>query len=124
METQLGIPADMGTLQRLHFSLPEGRLRELAFTSAIFSGRKARKWGIVNNTYLTRKGLMKAAFKLADRIAAQPNYAVRATKQSLNLNSAEIVTNGLNDIAKVNSELLQSEQAQAQMGALKVKLKK
>jgi enoyl-CoA hydratase len=45
METKLGIPADMGTLQRLHFNLPDGRLRELAYTSTIFSGRKAKKWG-------------------------------------------------------------------------------
>ena len=124
METQLGIPADMGTLQRMHFNLPDGRLRELAYTSAIFSGRKAKKWGIVNQTYFTRKGLMKAAFVLANRIASHPSYAVRATKKSLNLNSDSIVNNGLNDIAKVNSELLQSVAAKATMNELKSKMKK
>jgi enoyl-CoA hydratase len=124
METQLGIPADMGTLQRLHFNLPDGRLRELAYTSAIFSGRKAKKWGIVNDTYFTRKGLMKAAFVLANRIASHPSYAVRATKTSLNLNSDFIVNNGLNAIAKVNSELLQTVAAKATMNDLKAKMKK
>jgi len=124
METQLGIPADMGTLQRLHFNLPDGRLRELAYTSAIFSGRKAKQWGIVNQTYFTRKRLMKAAFSLANKIAAQPSYAVRATKSSLNLNSDSIINNGLNDIAKVNSELLQSTEAKSAMNNLKAQMKK
>jgi len=124
METQLGIPADMGTLQRLHVNLPEGRLRELAYTSTVFSGRKAKKWGIVNETYLTRKGLMKAAFILANRIASLPNYAVRATKSCLNLNTDSIVNNGLNAIANVNSELLQSAEAKSTMDSLKSKMKK
>jgi enoyl-CoA hydratase len=124
METQLGIPADMGTLQRLHFNLPDGRLRELAYTSTIFSGRKAKKWGIVNETYFTHKGLMKAAFILANQIASLPTYAVRATKTCLNLNSDSIVSNGLNAIAKVNSELLQSVAAKSTMEDLKMKMKK
>lgn len=78
LETQLGIPADMGTLQRLHFNVLDGRLRELAYTSAICSARQAKKWGMINDTYLTRKRLMKAAFSLANRIALLPNYGVKA----------------------------------------------
>jgi len=124
LETQLGIPADMGTLQRLHFNLPDGMLRELAYTSTIFSGRKAKKWGMVNDTYFTRKRLMKAAFKLANRIASLPNYAVKATKLSLNVNTNSIVDNGLNDIAKVNSGLLQSTEAKSSMNLLKKQMKK
>jgi enoyl-CoA hydratase len=124
METKLGIPADMGTLQRLHAQIPEGRLRQLAFTSAIFSARKAKQWGIVNETYFTRGRLMKAAFKLANNIAAMPNYAVKASKISLNLNTETTVNHGLNAIAEVNSLLLQSNAAQSTMQALKVKMSK
>jgi enoyl-CoA hydratase len=124
METQLGIPADMGTLQRSHFNLSDGRLRELAYTSAIFSGRKAKKWGLVNDTYFTRKGLMKAAFTLANKIADLPSYAVKATKRSLNVNTDSIVANGLSAVAHLNAELLQSTEAKSAMAALKRKLKK
>jgi enoyl-CoA hydratase len=124
METQLGIPADMGTLQRLHFNLPDGRLRELAYTSSIFSGRKAKKWGLVNETYFTRKSLMKAAFNLAKRISLLPSYAVKATKRSLNVNTDSIVANGLNAVATLNSELLQSAEARSTMEELKRKMKK
>jgi len=123
LETQLGIPADMGTLQRLHFNLSDGRLRELAYTSAIFSGRKAKKWGMINDIFFTRKGLMKAAFTLANKIASNPNYAVRATKRSLNVNTDLIVNNGLNAIANVNSELLQTAEAVNTMEELKGKIK-
>jgi enoyl-CoA hydratase len=124
METKLGIPADMGTLQRLHFNLPDGRLRELAYTSTIFSGRKAKKWGLVNETYFTRKSLMKAAFKLANQIALLPSYAVKATKRSLNVNTDSIVANGLNAVANLNAELLQSTEAKSTMEELKRKMKK
>lgn len=124
LETQLGIPADMGTLQRLHFNLPNGRLRELAYTSAIFSGRKAKKWGMVNETYLTRKKLMKAAFILANRISSLPSYAVKATKRSLNVNTGSIVAKGLYAVADLNSELLQSAEAKLIMDDLKIKMKK
>ena len=124
METQLGIPADMGTLQRMHFNLPDGRLRELAYTSAIFSGRKAKKWGLVNETYFFRRNLMKAAFNLANRIASLPSYAVQATKRSLNINTDSIVTNGLNAIADLNADLLQSAQAKSTLEQLKLTLKK
>lgn len=123
LETQLGMPADMGTLQRLHFNLPDGRLRELAYTSAIFSGRKAKKWGMVNDTYFTRKKLMKEAFKLANRISALPSYAVKATKRNLNVNTNSVVTKGLSAIADLNAELLQSVEARSTMEELKNKLK-
>jgi enoyl-CoA hydratase len=124
LETQLGIPADMGTLQRLHFNLPDGRLRELAYTSTIFSGNKAKKWGMVNETYFTRKRLMKAAFKLADRISSLPSYAVKATKRSLNVNTDSIVANGLSAVANLNSELLQSVASKSAMEELKNQMKK
>ncbi|MBU2893839.1 enoyl-CoA hydratase/isomerase family protein [Colwellia sp. D2M02] len=124
METQLGIPADMGTLQRLHSNLSNGQLRELAFTAAIFSGRKAKQWGLINNIYFTRKGLMKAAFKLANTIAELPSYAVQATKRSLNVNTNAIVAEGLDTIATINAELLPSPAATSQIAALKTKLKK
>lgn len=124
LETQLGIPADMGTLQRLLFNLPDGRLRELAYTSAIFSGSKAKKWGMVNETYFTRKKLMKAAFILAGKIASLPSYAVKATKQTLNVNSNAIVSNGLDAVARLNSELLQSPEASSTMQELKQQMKK
>ena len=124
METKLGIPTDMGTLQRLHTQIPEGRLRELAYTSSVFSGKQAEKWGIINETYWTRRRLMKAAFKLADRIAVLPNYAVKATKKSLNLNTETTVNNGLKAIAEVNSMLLQSNIAQSTMNELKMKMNK
>lgn len=124
LETQLGIPADMGTLQRLHSTFANGRLRELAYTSTIFSGRKAKKWGLVNDYFFTRNKLMKAAFKLADRIAELPNYAVRATKASLNLNTDSVVNQGLKDIATINASLLQSAEAKNVLEQLKAKLKK
>ncbi|XQW86346.1 enoyl-CoA hydratase-related protein [Thalassotalea piscium] len=124
METQLGIPADMGTLQRLPSILPDGRLRQLAYTSAIFSGRKAQQWGLVNEVYFTRKKLMKEAFVLANKIASLPSYAVKATKRTLNLNTASTIEKGLDAIAKLNAQLLQSAEAKSTMEALKGKMKK
>jgi enoyl-CoA hydratase/carnithine racemase len=67
---------------------------------------------------------MKAAFKLANQIALLPSYAVKATKRSLNVNTDSIVANGLNAVANLNAELLQSTEAKSTMEELKHKMKK
>ncbi|MFT4725101.1 MAG: hypothetical protein ACI9O3_000072 [Colwellia sp.] len=45
--------------------------------SGYFLRTSGKKWVIINETYLTGKRLMKAAFSLANRIALLPNYAVK-----------------------------------------------
>lgn len=75
------IPADGGAwiLPRL---VGLSRAAELAFTGDLFDARKALAWGLVSQV-LPPGELLPAALALADRIAANPPQAVRATKRLL-----------------------------------------
>ena len=84
METRLGIVADMGTLQRLPNTIPEGILKELTYSSKIFSGRYAEKIGLVNKSFFTKKSLDSHIRKLADTICSMPSYAVKGSKLTIN----------------------------------------
>ncbi|MBF0314157.1 MAG: enoyl-CoA hydratase/isomerase family protein [Oligoflexia bacterium] len=111
METKLGIPADLGTLQRLPFIISDGILKELAFTSKIFSAKIGHKYGLINHTYFTKKGLLKSAFACAKECCENPFYAVKSTKESINFIHQQQIQDGLQHIAKLNSIGLQKEQA-------------
>lgn len=113
METKLGIVADMGTLQRLPYIISDSHLKELSLTSDFFNGYKAKKIGLVNYNYLTKKMLHKAADKLAKKMAKLPSIAVEGTKETINQMKKQQIKNGLNQIATLNSTLLLSEETQS-----------
>ncbi len=112
LETKLGIVADVGTLQRAPYFLNEGRLRELAYTSKTFSGRKARCWGMVNHLYWSQSQMMAKAMAMALEIAKLPDYAVFGSKAVLNENRRKNILTNLDKVAEYNSTLLTSEAAE------------
>jgi enoyl-CoA hydratase len=124
METKLGIVADMGTLQRLPYILNDGDLKELALTSKLFSGYKAKKLGLVGHNYLTVASLEKAGLKLAQSIATLPDIAVQGTKKTLNSNRRSQVHQGLEYIANLNADLLRNEVTVKSIAKIKAALKK
>lgn len=121
METRLGIVADMGTIQRLRFNIPDGLLKELALTSKLFRGFQAEKWGLVNKAYLTKAKLLSEVYQLAQTICSLPSYAVQGTKQSINFSRDHTVSEGLEDVAQLNSELFLTEEAKKTFGQIMVK---
>lgn len=121
METKLSIVADMGTLQRLTRVIPTGILKELTYTSRIFSGYKAQKYGLVNKTFFFKKNMDKYVLKLAKEIASLPSNAVQGSKTSINYSNDHSVDEGLDHIAKMNSTLLMKEQTLGTLKSLKEK---
>lgn len=84
---QLGlIPGDGGAwfLPRL---IGHARAAEMALTGSRVDAPTAESWGLVNYVVADEE-LISAALEIAHRIAANPGYAVRATKQLL-LDSAD-----------------------------------
>ncbi len=112
LETKLGIIADIGTLQRAPYLISEGKLRELTYTSDLFSGWSAKRWGLVNHLALSRYSALAKAFKLANKIAALPDYAVFGSKQILNENYRRSIMENLEKVAEYNSHTLCSEAAE------------
>ena len=107
-EIDLGLAADVGTLQRLPKLIPQGIVRELAFTGRKFSGEEARELGLVNRCYDDKKTMISAGRKIAKQIAANPPLAIRGVKEMLLHARDNSVADGLNYVATWNSAMLLS----------------
>eukprot|EP00941_MAST-03F_sp_MAST-3F-sp1_P003988 g3988.t1 len=120
-EVDLGIVADIGTLQRLPFAVGEQRARELTYTGRTFSGNEAKEYGLALETYETPEETYKAALTLANTIASKSPLTVRGAKSSLNYSRDHPTSDGLEHIATLNASLLQSSDLDEAMAAAMAK---
>jgi enoyl-CoA hydratase len=79
---------------------------------------------MVTKNYLTKNSLHKGALKLAEKLATLPANAVQGTKQTINYGRDHSVAEGLEQIAKLNSCLLMSDETTSALAAVKQKLQK
>ena len=107
-EIDLGLTADVGTLQRLPKLIPQGIVRELAYTGRKFSGEEAREFGLVNSCYANQKSMICAVHKIAEQIADKAPLAIRGVKEMLLHSRDNSVADGLNYVATWNSAMLLS----------------
>ncbi|MEE4377589.1 MAG: crotonase/enoyl-CoA hydratase family protein [Candidatus Competibacteraceae bacterium] len=111
-EVDLGIVADIGSLQRLPHLIGEGLVRELAFTGRDVSGAEAQSMGLVNRVFDSPQQLFAGVHEIAQCIAAKSPLTVRGIKHSMNYNREHSVADGLNQVATWNSAMLLSEDSQ------------
>ncbi|WP_374981656.1 crotonase/enoyl-CoA hydratase family protein [Pseudomonas solani] len=116
-EIDIGMAADVGTLQRLPRIIGDGMMRELAFTGRTIDGEEARAIGLVNRTYFDRDALLEGVFALAREIAAKSPVAVRGTKEMIRYMRDHRVDDGLEYIATWNAAMLQSADLRVAMAA-------
>jgi enoyl-CoA hydratase/carnithine racemase len=83
-EINVGMMADVGTLQRLPKMLPLGVVRELAYTGATLSAERALALGFVNELCETHEDLLDRAGAMAEQIAQKPPIAIAASKDCIN----------------------------------------
>ena len=60
--------ADVGTLQRLPYLIPEGIVRELAYTGRKFSADEALRYGLINAVLDTHEAVIDHALDVAGEI--------------------------------------------------------
>lgn len=82
-EINIGMVADMGTLQRLPKLMPLGLLKELAYTGRRLPAERALASGLVTELFDTQEDLLAAALACAREIAAKPPVAIWGTKQAV-----------------------------------------
>jgi enoyl-CoA hydratase len=82
-EINIGLVADVGTLQRLPKLLPMAIVKELAYTGRRLGAEQALRWGLVNEVLPDHQATVQAALKAAHEIAAKPPVAIWGTKQVL-----------------------------------------
>jgi len=83
-EINIGLVADVGTLQRLPKLVPMALAKELAYTGRRLGAEQAKLHGLVNEVFADAAASLAAAMQCAKEIAAKPPVAIWGTKQALN----------------------------------------
>lgn len=83
-EINIGMVADVGTLQRLPKLIPLGVVKELAYTGRRLPAARAQALGLVNEVFDSHAATVEAALQCAREIAAKPPVAIWGTKQAVN----------------------------------------
>lgn len=116
-EINVGIVADLGTLQRLPKLIGEGIVRELAFSGRRMQAEEAAQRQFVNAVYPTKEAMIDAVMALARMIASRAPLAVRGTKQVLNYSRDHSVADGLEYVATWNAGMILSTDIAEAMSA-------
>ena len=82
-EINIGMVADVGTLQRLPKLVPLAVVKELAYTGRRMGADKALGYGLLNAVFDTPELTVAAALQCAKEIAAKPPVAIWGTKQAV-----------------------------------------
>ena len=108
-EVNIGMTADVGTLQRLGKVVPEGVARELAFTGHRMPARRAYEVGLVQGIYPDAEALLAGVMDTAREIAAKSPLAIWGTKVAMNYARDHPVDDSLEQIATWQAGMFQPE---------------
>ncbi|MEO9462366.1 MAG: crotonase/enoyl-CoA hydratase family protein [Marinomonas sp.] len=120
-EINIGMAADVGTLQRLPRLIPPGIAKELAYTGRRFSAEEALSWGFVNSVHEDREAVIAAALEMAKLIASKSPLALAGTKRGINYALDHTIADGLEQIATWNAGMLRPGDLNAAMKAMQEK---
>ena len=98
-EINLGMTADVGTFPRLAYLMPQGIVRELAYTGRRFRADEARACGFVNALFDSQAELLDAVTGIAVDIARRSPLAVWGSKEMLNYGRDHTIADSLRQIA-------------------------
>lgn len=104
-EINIGMAADLGTLQRLPRLIPEGMARELAYTGRRLPAERALSLGLVNEVFDDTDAMLAGVMQIAREIASKPPVAIWATKQAIDYARDHSVADGLRQMGWLQSGL-------------------
>ena len=108
-EINIGMTADVGTLQRMPKLVAEGVVRELAYTGRRWSATEAHAAGFVNAVYPDHETMLQAVMETAAVIASKSPMAIWGTKQTMNYTRDHSVADGLEFIANWNAAMFDTD---------------
>lgn len=83
-EINIGMTADVGTFPRLCKLIPEGWVREMAYTGRRLPAQRAKEIGLVNEVYPDHETMLAAVMETAREIASKSPLAVAGSKVMIN----------------------------------------
>ena len=116
-EINIGMTADVGTLQRLPKIIPEGVARELAYTGDRMPAQRAYECGLVNQVFEDHESLVDGTLEIAARIASKSPLAIWGTKEMVNYTRDHSVADSLRYMAGWQAGMFQPGDMMEEFGA-------
>lgn len=109
-EVDVGLAADIGTLQRMgKVCGNESTVKELALTARRFDGKEAHEIGFMSSVAVSKEEMMDRVFEVAKTIAEKSPLATQGTKVAINYARDHSIADSLEQIATWNGAALLSE---------------
>eukprot|EP01095_Lingulamoeba_sp_RSL-Kostka_P009213 TRINITY_DN3166_c0_g1_i1.p1 TRINITY_DN3166_c0_g1~~TRINITY_DN3166_c0_g1_i1.p1 ORF type:complete len:296 (+),score=109.81 TRINITY_DN3166_c0_g1_i1:86-973(+) len=108
-ETQIGIVADLGTLQRIEKKTSSGFAREMAFSGNDVCAKRALVGGLVNEVFENKEEMLNHVRNLANKISSNSPLVVQGTKSVLNFAETHSLEDSKLQVAFWNTALLKSD---------------
>jgi enoyl-CoA hydratase len=105
-EIDVGMTADVGTFPRILNLLPEGIVRELAYTGRKMSADEALSLGFVNRVFEGHDQLVEGVLKIAHDIARKSPLAVYGCKRAITYGRDHSTKDALDHIGLWNASFL------------------
>ena len=116
-ETNLAMTADVGTFPRLAKLIPEGFVKEMAYTGGNISAQNAYRFGLVNEIYDTHEEMVEAVLAIAKDIAKKAPLAVHGCKKLINYSRDHTTADTLDYIAIWNAANFKVDEIMEAMAA-------
>jgi len=116
-EINIGMTADVGTFPRLVKLIPEGIVRELAYTGRRMPADEAQSVGLVNRVFADQESMLDEVMKVALEIASKAPLAIYGCKRMINYSRDHSTADGLDYISIWNASMLQPDEMAEAMTA-------
>lgn len=120
-EINIGMVADVGTLQRLPKLIPFALVKELAYTGRRLGAVKAEQYGLVNAVFDTPEAMLAAALQCAKEIASKPPIAIWGTKQAVTYARDHSVEDALRQMGWLQGAIWSNAHVRESIAAMKDK---
>ena len=116
-ETNIGMTADVGTFPRLVKLIPEGIVRELAYTGRRMPAAEAQAVGLVNRVFPDHASLLEGVMAIAAEIAQKAPLAVYGCKRVITYARDHSTADTLDYVGIWNASMLQLDEIREAMAA-------
>ena len=120
-EINIGMVADVGTLQSLPKLIPLAVVKEMAYTGRRLGADRALQYGLVNAIFDTEDAMLAAALQCAAEIAAKPPVAIWGTKQAIHYARDHSVDDSLKQMGWLQGAIWSNRHVMESVKAMKTK---
>ena len=120
-EINIGMVADVGTLQRLPKLIPLAVVKDLAYTGRRLSAARALACGLVNEVFESPEAMLAGALQCAREIAGKPPVAIWGTKQAIHYARDHSVDDALKQMGWLQGAIWSNQHVREAVTAMKEK---